>query len=660
MTRPPQKYLPYLIALTAFLAALLLYWPTLSLPLIYDDLLHIRIAGELTPLTVWLPTSSFGFYRPLTFLPLLLINSIFGGYPPALLHGLNVFTHALNAALLALLAWRLWRRPGRALAAGLLLALFPFSYQAIAVYGHNVHPSTAGIILLALHTYLFARRGVVVRLRSLRIGARFWWATTAALFVLGLLSHESAILFGPFAFLTEWAADGHFPLQPGKPLKEYLRAPWFIFSLLGVTYLAGYQFLPLSRAPQADIGGGAWASKVLYLLQGLAYGFVWPARFLPAAAGVWLIMTSALLMLILLAVSARRPANRPGLALGLGWWGLASLLLALPLSANYLLHGPRLLYLSSVGLALLWPLLLEPLGKLARPLPALLLFVILLQNWLFVREKLDVYAALTGPVAEVAQVMAGRPAGEGVLLVNLPQWLSPARNTYPAGVEIASMLGDYLFAEELIGFNLGRDIPVQAVRLPELLSQPEDYHYGIHAQSELNAATFAGAPDGLHIFLVSYGADGPETRYAGLLRPGSADSALIASFGAFDLLSASATACGDELVAELTWRPAGEAARAPTTSVFAQLIRADGMVLAQADGPPLGLRPDLLPTEGEWLINDRRALPLEAGREPSALLIGVYDYLTGARFPAAGADGESLPDNALRLPVETCATDPAP
>ena len=42
-----KRYLPILYALIAMLAAILLYWPALGLPLIYDDLLHIRISGEL-------------------------------------------------------------------------------------------------------------------------------------------------------------------------------------------------------------------------------------------------------------------------------------------------------------------------------------------------------------------------------------------------------------------------------------------------------------------------------------------------------------------------------------------------------------------------------------------------------------------------------------
>lgn len=102
-----------------------LYWPTLRLPLIYDTLLHIRIAGGLDFGSVWLPTEAFGFYRPMTFFPMLVIRQLFAGYPAWLLHGNNVLQHGVNAALLAWLSWRLWPDWRRAVAAGALFATFP-------------------------------------------------------------------------------------------------------------------------------------------------------------------------------------------------------------------------------------------------------------------------------------------------------------------------------------------------------------------------------------------------------------------------------------------------------------------------------------------------------------------------------------------------------
>ncbi len=182
-----------------FIAAVALYWPSLQLPLIYDDLLHIRITGSLDFGSLWLPTEAFGFYRPLTFLPLVLIREIFGHYPAWLLHGLNVGQHAANVALLTWLSWRIWGRTSTSLAAGLLFAFFPFSYQAVAVYGHNVHPSTTGLLLAVIHSYLTALDSN---------SPKRLWALTTILFFFALLSHESAILFGPLAGAVQWGRAG--------------------------------------------------------------------------------------------------------------------------------------------------------------------------------------------------------------------------------------------------------------------------------------------------------------------------------------------------------------------------------------------------------------------------------------------------------------------
>ena len=89
-------------SLPPFLIALWLYAPTLRLPLLYDTLLHTQLAAGLDWVSVWLPNEQFGFYRPLVFAPLLLIEQFFGGYPAWLLHALNVGQHVLNSALLAI------------------------------------------------------------------------------------------------------------------------------------------------------------------------------------------------------------------------------------------------------------------------------------------------------------------------------------------------------------------------------------------------------------------------------------------------------------------------------------------------------------------------------------------------------------------------------
>ena len=85
MLRVSEKRFALLSGLGVMLLAGWLYWRALRLPLIYDTLLHIRIVGGLTWGSVWLPTEAFGFYRPMTFFPMLLIRQLFDGYPAWLL-----------------------------------------------------------------------------------------------------------------------------------------------------------------------------------------------------------------------------------------------------------------------------------------------------------------------------------------------------------------------------------------------------------------------------------------------------------------------------------------------------------------------------------------------------------------------------------------------
>ena len=94
----------------------------------------------------------------------------------------------------------------------------------------------------------------------------------------------------------------------------------------------------------------------------------------------------------------------------------------------------------------------------------------------------------------------------------------------------------------------------------------------------------------------------------------------------------------------------------PTTSLFVQLLGAEGALLAQADSPPLGLRPDLLAVIDGWQLVDLRKLVV-AGGTPTTVLLGAYDYVTGTRFPTRDAAGAPLADDAYRVPVQACGVE---
>ena len=603
-----------------------LYLPTLKLPLIYDTLLHIRIAGSLDFRTVWLPTEAFGFYRPFTFLPFLLIEQIWGKFPAWLLHGINVGQHAINATLVAGLVWRLWGDKKQSITAGILFALFPFSYQAVAVYGHNVHPTITGLILLGLHSSLNKGKG--------------WLGVTIILFCLALLHHESAILFGAFIILLEWQ-------RGNKKATVGVR-----FLIAGILYLILYQFLPITRAPQVVTTGSSFLPKLLYLGQAFAYPFTWWAHRLPNLPATTVVFVGVSLTLISI-LGRCRHSWRP-LFFGCSWFILGGALVALPLPSNYLLHGPRLLYLGSVGLAIGWSALIfgtKPVRNGTKPIKnppkigrtiqwGFLIFLLITNSW-FVWGRLKAYQQLTEPII-VAQKQAQPDAG--ILFVNLPQWLAPTRNTYPIGAELVAMLGDYLFVHELTNAN-GLPASTNAVVVPDLLS-PAPFNFALHEQSTLDKIDWEG--DKTAFFITRY-ANNVETEHAGTLQPPSLTNPPIATFGAYQLLASQILQCNGEIEARFVWGLADRPA--PTHSIFVQAFK-DTELIAQADAPPLTLRPDLLTVPPNWEIVDIRRMPAEVSA--GIILLGVYDYTNGNRLPATSADGAPLPDNAFTLPVEPC------
>ncbi len=659
MLRLSQKRLFLFSGLAVMLLAGWLYWPALQLPLIYDTLLHIRIAGGLNFTSVWLPTEAFGFYRPMTFFPMLVIDQLFDGYPAWLLHGNNVVQHAVNAGLLAWLSWRLWPNWQRAAAAGAIFAVIPFSYQAVTVYGHNVHPAMTGLVLLGLHGYLTAVS---------HPNPRKWWAVTWGLFVVMALTHETVVLFGGFAALVhlnhrpevlkQWLGN----LRQRK-WRALLRLPWLHFILAGLLYLIIYQFLPISRAPQVAVTGTSLWLNFLYLLQAAVFPLAWFAHLLPNVSGVVVMLVSGVVVVGATGWLAwRRPDWRKPLLLAWGWWAGASVLLGLTLATEYLLRGPRLLYLGGVGVALLWALLLDGVwsgrGQMGGSVRAVagtaVLGFILLTSGQFVQTKLDEYELLTQPVLVMQE--APLPPQAEIVLVNLPQWLDMPPNTYAVGVEFVTMLGDYLFVGELTSANLPGEHDVWAVSLPELQSS-QPYAYGIHDQHEW-PATFNNRPR--HFFITYFLPEGPQTRHTGYVLPGmaqppGASSNPVAQFGAYNLTEAAAEACDGVVAVSSRWLP-GDANIPDTTSIFVQVLDANGRLLTQADGPPLGIRPVLLAASPDDLLVDLREMKLAAGETavPHTVLVGVYDFTSGARRPASDAAGQPLPDDAWRFPIGTC------
>lgn len=91
----------------------------------------------------------------------------------------------------------------------------------------------------------------------------------------------------------------------------------------------------------------------------------------------------------------------------------------------------------------------------------------------------------------------------------------------------------------------------------------------------------------------------------------------------------------------------------PTTSIFVQLLDEIGQIVDQRDGPLLNLRPDILDLAPGWLVTDERELRV-GDAPPDPILIGLYDYQNGVRYTAQDLAGVTLPDDALKIPLQGC------
>lgn len=194
--------------------------------------------------------------------------------------------------------------------------------------------------------------------------------------------------------------------------------------------------------------------------------------------------------------------------------------------------------------------------------------------------------------------------------------------------------------------------------MPDLLSDPE-YSYAVHEEATGNTINGDWTPAGSNIFISTYTGPAPATRFSGRILPELAVAKSIATIGPYELLSAEASNCAGTVRLITSWQPISESGSrrviAPSTSIFAQLLNEEGELTAQADGPVLGLRPDLLQVPPGWKLMDVREFEIGDNR-PGEILIGAYDFVSGDRFSAQNGEKEDLPDDAFRVPLGECTS----
>ena len=618
------------IVLTAL--ALLTYHNVLTLPFYFDDLGIIPWMERQSLWEMWGTPGGMAYYRPLTFFLRKWIALTMGRYDPVVHHGINLATHVVSGCLVAWLVADLWpgrNRHARALAAGAIFILFPFSYQAVPWVTSLPHTLTAVLVLGAIAAYRRAR-----------------WRLVIFLALLAPFSHETGLMLVPLLVAVELT-------RPGRPLLSHrlLRPLPLLLPALG--YLIARALVPRNASSPSLPRLETLFQNGVYFLQGVAFpleplGGMWRRAGGGDVVAAGLVGVGALL----LALIVQRARGGRASALPWLWIALALLPAWLMLPFDYVINGPRLLYLAAAGIAWLWAdVILGLVAALQSPKLhaagwALLLTAALLPGALFIHNRMELHrmgGEMLWQATEHALETAP-PENHPALFVNLPSWLARREGAYALGHEGVQFLPGYVSMQETVYSNSQHWLAVEAVEFGNIV-QEAPYWYGIYGPAQDWEGLAKHIWKSQAVFVATMGADRVDVRPVGGPSAGQPEATPLAFFAPHIYLeSATARREGDHVRLELIWRYQGGAGDA---NVFVHGLAANGTLAAQADGPAVGrMLPFWLWRPGDR-ARDIRWLP----KEVEQLRVGLY-HSGGERLTAWDATNAQYPDNAVPIPVE--------
>jgi hypothetical protein len=677
-------------SLAAAVVAVAFYAPALSFGFFNDDPSgHFAwMAGR--PIgAFFLDASGHAYYRPLSFALWQLLHSVLGRHDPFVLHALNVLAHAANAALVCCLGYRLAQSlapipspsaGGRdastenlqmdskhptlyGLVAGLLFALYPFSYEAVPYVGSFVHPLVTFFILLTLLSYLAWRGG------EGKSGGWAWFLAAHVALTLAVLTHENGVITPLLILALEGlqlpASSFQLPRLPSAQRKGFTHYVSRFTSFFIEPALFALIWLLVPKASDAmRTLSPAVATNSLSFLQALIYPFA------PLAGGdLARLVLVALIALAALAWLAHALGQLRLAAFGLLVWGLASLPAILLLDQAYVAGSPRLFYLGSVGAALLWAMGVQianygirntycvlriPYSVLRSLYSVLLLACYVLPFVLWLWPYTACQLRYQGYGGEVGRMMAAatRQAGAGqVTFVNLPYFFgSRGPGTAcprpfalaPTGVVV---IPPYADVRDFAFYNGGLNLPARAVRVDEYAPgwavHGEEISVGDLRQAQASSRVFVFEllDWQLHELSSVWQLDAPQPAMPPLAVLG----------GAIQLEGFEIACQASQIVVTLSWRAV--AGPGQDYTVFTQVLDASGQLVAQHDGPPAGgLAPTRLWQAGDRIVDVHTIAMPELSSDAFRLIAGMYDPLTGVRLEAVGPDGVRLADDAVTLP----------
>lgn len=657
-----SRFWTYVLRLVPLWLAAWLYLPALQLPFFWDDIIHLRYVSEASTQEILTRTDLVAYYRPLVNAALQL-PFLLGQQPtPALWHWLLVMTHLVNVALMGRLAALLGLPKGRQALTMLLFATFPFSYQGVVWVLAWFHPLVTSLLLLTCIAGLSYWRTPQQK-RWLYLA---WGCGMLAPFV-----HENGVLAAPLLMMLMFCrgglkvtltdADRHSLYRvPTMRRFGYLIAPIALAALLYMAILVQLQVVGGDDTPH-DSG------DVVYALAYFAQGISFPFQLILYGAGINSLYA-------VLALSGVVSAGiiwgyyRAGMAYiaplqGMLWLALASGPSILLLTESYIANAPRLLYLGSVGVALLWGGLGWRHGAGAQYRSGLfvgaqyiapLLWIV--PAILFIHVRMEQYQQLGSAYDGLFEQLTAQDLETPTLVLNAPKWMEVDSESLrpPLGNYGPILMPDYYALRDLVWANIGRDFPMLEAAIFYNTVDPWPNHSsgltGTLLVDRGNLHSYLRQFDRLYAFQVE------EERYIarlvgerGLPRP---SETYVAEFGGGVYLQTVATSPSDNgrWQVGLMWQKT-------TQDVFPYIIfthlLCNGQLLDQIDSAPIDNLYDL----DVWAMDETwtEYRYLKVGELPAdclTLRVGLYDRTTGQRAPALDMAGQALPDDMLLLELK--------
>jgi len=617
--RPKGAISTYLLIIAvAALVTLILYARSFALPFYSDDLVQIPWLRSLSFADLWRQVSPYGYYRPLAFSLWLAIRDLGLAWTPAGLRLLNLMLHTVASSLVGWLALEIDadRRALGGIFAAMLFAAFPFAYQAIPWVSAVFYPLMISLTLVAVIGYL----------RFRRTGSQIWLAISLIGTALAPFAHENGILVGALILLTKavlWL-ESRCSDEPQHPsviplahlvISSIFLVLWFSLRRGGVSTL--------------DLSAGGLFNNLTILAMGVSFPVAWIAQVLAGPGSlspspiVWILTLASVIIL------ASIPRRSPGVSLFCAGWFLLSIgPILVTMRPEWLIDAPRFFYPAGVGAALWWGFTISRLDRETLPSRGLAVgvaFLATLPGAIFIWWGLDWHLRGASPIWDAVHA-AQSDEEKSLLLVNLPDRLTPSRSLYPFFNGGAILLPPQIDAPNIVSAHTGNPRVDRAATAGFILPQIP-YLHGVYG----TPFDVAEIESGRSVMIAAYG-ESISLRKAGEILQQDPPAAKPVAF--FDrklvLIRAESHVEGSVLVLRLVWQLNKPLDGMPT--VFIHIADSSGAVVAQGDGDPIGgLYPFYL-WQPNRMVEDIRYITLP-GSGPYTIYVGVWLPTTGKKLP---------------------------